>query len=80
MKQLDKFPRKQTGRPSSYDFDVIFDGNVWQLQRGDDFDRRTTANAARAYIIQAASRRGVKIQTTVPDKDTVVVQRVAKKG
>lgn len=58
---------------SSYDWGKILDGGKWELKRGTDFgDIPTSSVQSAAY--GAARRHKVRVTTSVPDDDTVVVQ------
>lgn len=60
------------GRAQRYPWAEWMDGSAWRIKRGVDFD--SAAPAMRSVITAAASRRGVRVKTTVPDDETVEFQ------
>lgn len=75
-KELDAFPQTR-GRirgESKYPYDQWFNGKVWQLDAGEDFDVKMSS--FRSTIIAAAKDRGVKVRTAaVNDGKSLVVQK-----
>ena len=71
---LDEFPGRKfgKGRRQIYPWNDWLDGRVWRLTRGTDFKSETKSFASTAAV--AADRRGLKLRTTRPDADTVVIQ------
>ena len=59
------------GKPK-YDWEMLFDGQVWQLDRGEDFDC-IPANF-RSSVYRAAKVRGIKARVKIAGS-TVYVQR-----
>jgi len=66
------------GTPKNrYDWDRLFDGNVWELVPGEDFIVGTRPFALRTAALMAASRRGFKVVVgKTPKRDSVWIQRV----
>lgn len=62
------------GRPAKYPWAEWADGSGWRLTRGVDFASEMTSSAMRGVITSYAARQGVKVQTSVPDADTVEFQ------
>jgi hypothetical protein len=56
-----------------YPWDEWFDGQMWKLRRGEDFD--VMPSAFRSAISMAASRRRVKVTTRIRE-DVVFLQRL----
>jgi hypothetical protein len=68
-------PRKRGKEPKGrerYPFEQWFDGAVWRLRRGEDFD--VTPTSMRGAIYGAAKRRGYKVETRIVS-GVVMVQR-----
>lgn len=59
------------GKPK-YDWEILFDGQVWQLDQGEDFDCVPANFRSAAY--RAAKVRGFKVRVKI-DGSTVYVQR-----
>lgn len=57
---------------AKYDYEKWFDGEVWKLTRGEDF--QTNPLALRTTLYNAAKKFGVKVRTSIPDENTVIVQ------
>lgn len=71
MRQLDKLPNR---RPESkYDYDRLFDGNPYELIRGEDFD--VTAKRVRETMMKAAHVRKIAIKC-FSKGDSVFIQRI----
>ena len=75
MEQLDDYTFTSRGRGASrYDFDKLFDGGIYRLRRGDDFDAKSDTKSVRGYLHTQASRRGKSLRTEAEDDDTIVIQ------
>lgn len=58
MKKVDELPPNlRGGGETKYDYDTLFDGNVWCMERGEDFEVKP--NAVGGALRAAAKRRGV---------------------
>lgn len=73
MKQVDEIPGRRSDY-ARYDYDALFDGNVWCLERGEDFEVKP--NNVGVGIRAAAKRRGIKVTVAVRG-DKVFVQAEA---
>lgn len=70
-------PPPQTGkRPkrNKYPWDKWFDGSVWSLTRGQDF--QVSLNAFRGAASQAAKREGIRITTRKVAEGTILLQAI----
>ena len=56
-----------------YDWDRLFDGNVWELKEGQDFT--TDVKTIRSSVYAAARRHDVQVRTQV-EGDNLVLQAV----
>jgi hypothetical protein len=64
----------QRGRPDMYPWDEWFDGSIWKLTRGEDFD--ATTNSMRMMTYKNGERRGIKVKTSIQDENTLLIQAV----
>lgn len=80
MNKLDSFPTTKPGRKTNYDWDTILDGNIYEMKRGQDFPRKTSAESARTYMVTGARRRGYRMRTSVRDKDTIVIHTTGRRA
>lgn len=55
-----------------YDWDLWFNGEVWQLTRGEDF--QCAAHNMRVMAQNRARRRGLKIHTSIQDETILFIQ------
>ena len=66
LEALPKSPRNSAGRAEKYPFDEWFDGNVYELVEGEDFDAKRTTLAT--VIHNAATKRDLIVATRMtPD-------------
>jgi hypothetical protein len=66
LEALPKSPRSGAGRAEKYPFDEWFDGNVYELVEGEDFDAKRTTLAT--VIHNAATKRDLIVATRMtPD-------------
>ena len=72
---LDDHEFGKVGRNDAYPYDEWFDGQVWKLYQGVDFD--CTVISMRVNLYNAAKRRGIKIRTSMR-VDAVILQRERK--
>ena len=63
---------RDVGRSSQYDWDALFDGQIWKLERGEDF--KIVPVNFRSSVYRAAKGRGIKARVKI-DGSTVYVQR-----
>lgn len=61
------------GRKDSYPFDEWFDGDIWELVSGEDFD--ISVEGMRSSLHNAGKRKDIKITTRVRD-DLIYVQAI----
>jgi flagellar basal body rod protein FlgB len=75
-KQLDSFEFPHGGRkPMEFDFDGLLDGNIYQLERGIDFDMDTTAETFLGALSRYANKRELRVNKhTSEDGNTVTVR------
>ena len=71
---VSSFPRKDR---SKYPWSQWFDGQVWELEKGADFD--CTPTSVRTSALSAAFRRGIKVRTSQMG-NKVFVQAQIKSG
>jgi hypothetical protein len=64
------------GRAEKYPFDTWLDGQIWQLEQGEDKDYKATNASFLTSLRGAARRRDLKLKTRVAE-DHVVIQAVA---
>lgn len=76
MQVLDEFPHGPGGRSEGYDYDKMFDGHVWLLEQGEDFD--CTVRSMVKGLRNAAARRGLKVRIRLVNESGVCVQRQSK--
>ena len=70
-----KFPPR--ANEEKYPWDKWFDGSVWLLKQGEDFD--VDIESMRSAVYMAASRHGIKVRTHVPkQRTTMYIQKKAK--
>jgi len=69
---LDDHEFGKRGRSDAYPYDEWFDGQVWKLYQGVDFDCGVIS--MRVNLYNAAKRNGIKIQTSLR-VDAVILQR-----
>lgn len=71
-------PAPQTGKRSTrrnkYPWDKWFDGSVWRLTRGQDF--QVSLNAFRGAAGQAAKRHGIRVTTRKVAENTILLQAI----
>lgn len=77
-KELEVFPetrgRGKTGE-SKYPWDEWFNGKIWQLDAGEDFDIKMVS--MKSIVSKTAKDRGVRVKTaTVNDGKSLVIQQV----
>lgn len=73
MIELSVLPRHGNSRRTYYDYEKLFDGRIWRLDRGVDFN--ATTKSVRSSICEQARNRGLIVETRV-DGDSIVVQKV----
>ena len=78
MKILDELPKPNTGRKEIFDWDTLFDGQVRLLEKGVDFESKTTS--MRSIIYLAAKRRNIQVSIRVIDDDIALQAVVTKFG
>ena len=78
MKILDELPKPNSGRKEMFDWDTLFDGQVRLLEKGVDFESKTTL--MRSIIYLAAKRRNVQVSIRVIDDDIALQAVVIKFG
>ena len=62
MKVIKEIPEELNNR-SRFDWDVILDGQLWQMEQGVDF--QTDATAFGSTVRSAAARRGIGVKIKV---------------
>ncbi len=67
-KKLKTFEFRQTA--SKYNWDEWFNGEIWELKRGEDF--QNPANYFRSQVSSRARERGLRAMTSQVGEDTVV--------
>ncbi len=73
---LDNFEwRKRRGK---YPWDQWFDGRIWKVIQGEDFD--VAVNSMRAAIYQNAKNNGLNTKITVSQKDGSVIFQATPKS
>lgn len=73
MKVLASFDFNHKGRHVDYP-DEVFDGRIWELRKGQDFQDDRAVHSVRSSLTQQAAKRGLKLRTSIPNDSTVVVQ------
>lgn len=71
-KVLNNFKFAERNHAPKYDWNLLFDGQVRELKRGEDFKIATHNFRNSANI--AAKKRGFKLKTMVVDENTLVIQ------
>lgn len=71
-RKVDSFP-PTPGRPK-YPWDKWFDGSIWELKRGKDFDCKATS--LRVMAVGMATDRNLTVKTRTTDENTVYIQAV----
>jgi hypothetical protein len=74
MKKLTEFPDIKRTSTSSYNYDVLFNGEIWQLSKGTDFEGKV--QNVMMTIRKNAKSRGLAVVLAKKDDDTIIVQRV----
>lgn len=74
--KIAQFPT--ASRRSKYDVDTWFDGNIWKLIQGEDFN--VPIASFRGSLYNQANKKGFAIRTSVDTKDGVTALIVAKTG
>ena len=70
------WPKKVT--EEKYPWKEWFDGHVWRLKQGEDFE--VDMRSFRAAIYMAADRYEYKVKTHIPrKKDCIFIQKIGKK-
>lgn len=69
--------RSKRGRVEQYPFDEWFDGALWRLRRGEDFE--VTPTSLRGTIYAAAKRRRLRVETRIVG-GVLLVQRTGELG
>lgn len=67
---------KKRRRRGKYDWDKWFDGSVWRLTRGQDF--QVSLPAFRGAAGAAAKRQGIRITTRKVAENTILLQAVGE--
>lgn len=80
-KVLETFEFPHGGRKGlDYDFDSLLDGQIYQLERGVDFDMATTADAFLGALSRYANGKNLRVNKHVSeDKNTVTIRVRPKK-
>jgi len=63
---------------TKYDWDAWFDGAVWKLKRGEDYDDVLRNRSVQAAIESAAIRRGLQVVSRNVDNNTVRLRVTGK--
>jgi hypothetical protein len=74
---LEEFPpRVRRGQQAKkYDWDSLFDGQIWQLARGEDFDSKPISMRQVAY--REAASRDIRVRISMnTEAETVTIQAV----
>lgn len=75
MEQVFDFPGARGG--VKHDWDVIFNGQIWRLRKGEDYQCRTDCFVKMAR--HAAKRRKLRIRTRIRSNQQFVFIQVVKK-
>lgn len=69
---LDVFPSRRgfAPRDTTYPYDNWFDGQVWELEQGSDYQGKTQGMIGTLYT--AAKKRGGRVRTQKCDKGLVI--------
>lgn len=79
MEALESFDfSTRSGGKTKYNFDKLFDGGIYRLTRGDDFDEKASVKSVRGYMHTQASKRGKSLRTQAEGDDTFVIQASEK--
>lgn len=79
-KVLDTFEFPHGGRKGlDYDFDNLLDGQIYQLERGVDFDMETTADTFLGALSRYANARSLRVSKHISDDKNTVTVRVKPK-
>lgn len=70
-KKLNEFTFRSKGK-SKYPIDKWFDGSIWRLERGVDF--QISVNNIRNICFTLAHKNGLGLRTGVVDDNTLVIQ------
>ncbi len=70
---LESYNFTSSGRKSIYPYDEWFDGQIWKLTKGFDFECQP--NSLRQAFYKAANRKGIRIHVSLLANGDVVVQR-----
>ena len=77
LEALPKAKRSSKGRAETYDYNKFFDGQVYELARGDDFTCKPVTMMRN--IRSAAKRRGIRVSVVSVDADRFAVQALDAK-
>lgn len=66
------------GSNGKYDWDNWFDGNVWVLAKGEDFE--TECDTFQTTVLIRARKRGVKVLTKKIAGDKVAIRQVGPRS
>jgi hypothetical protein len=80
MKVLKTFEFPESRRSGKHDWNVLCDGNIRELKKGDDFSGKTKWFAVQCRL--TAKKRGLKVRLSkvTDDSDKIVVQFVKPEG
>jgi|ETNmetMinimDraft_3_1059899.scaffolds.fasta_scaffold263919_2 hypothetical protein len=70
---LESYNFRSVGRGPTYPYDSWFDGQIWKLTKGFDFECQPSS--LRQAFYAAARRRGIKVRVSVLTNGDVIVQR-----
>jgi hypothetical protein len=73
---LESYNFRSVGRECTYPYDDWFDGQIWKLTKGFDFECQP--NSLRQAFYAAAKRRGIKVQVSILANGDVVIQNKGK--
>jgi hypothetical protein len=68
--KLETFPKLPS--QARHDWDLLLDGSIWELKRGEDFDGKPKTFIANARL--QARKRGGGVRTRLLEGETVVLQ------
>jgi hypothetical protein len=69
-----EFPETVAFGHSSYDWDTLLDGKIYQLKQGEDFECKMQTMAL--LTRKNAKKRGFKVRVSKKDDTTLVIQQV----
>lgn len=71
-KVITELPKKAggIGREPKYPYDTWLDGQIWQLDVGDDFEGKP--QSMRANINNAAKKKGLKVRSRIVETGLVI--------